>query len=129
MEAKLIATLHQIGILDTQKQLELQREMQKEDMGKIVIARNQWSCYKVTKIDKSEFSVVMKYLRDTFKDNNEVSSKLLRIMPDIEEIVINEIANSSMDIPKIWCKVSRYTMVGVEVRRCHKIIWHILNAC
>ncbi len=129
MEAKLISTLYQIGIIDNQKQAEMIEEMQKEDMGKIIISRNKPACYNLTKVDKSELFVVMKYLKETYKDNNEVSRRLIEIMPNIEEIEINEVANATMDIPKIWCKISKHTLVGIEVRRCHKIIWHILNAC
>ncbi len=61
-----------------------------------------------------------------FAEDNEISKKLLNLIPDVEWIKINKDHNETQEVPCITYKVN--DTVGVmKIIRHHKIVWAILN--
>lgn len=59
-------------------------------------------------------------------DNNEISKKLIEIIPDVDEIFINKDHNETQDVPFIVYYINGEVHV-LKIRNCHKIVWTILN--
>lgn len=80
------------------------------------------------KVDRELFYNLMKSIKTTFWDDNEISKKLLRYIPDLETINIDKDRNSQIDIPFIACKMkNKKEDIIVPIRKRHEIIWSILN--
>lgn len=61
-----------------------------------------------------------------FAEDNEISEKLVKILPDVEWIKINKDHNETQEVPCITYKAN--DIVGVmKIIRHHKIVWTILN--
>lgn len=77
-------------------------------------------------IDRIVFSDLMIVLKEQFSDNNEISTKLVKLIPKIDSITINKDRNRDLDIPIISYKIGEKEDV-ISINRCHKIIWEIFN--
>lgn len=80
----------------------------------------------IKEIERKEFYELMKSIKKSFSDDNEVSSKLVEIIPNLVSITIDKDRNSQKDIPFISCEYDNESQV-IEIKRYHKIIWAILN--
>lgn len=78
------------------------------------------------KLARFEVMTVFYGLYKGFAEDNEISEKLLKIIPDVEWIRINKDHNETQEIPCITYKANG--AVGVmKIIRHHKIVWAILN--
>lgn len=59
-------------------------------------------------------------------DNNEISKKLIEIIPEVDEIFINKDHNETQDVPFIVYYINEEVHI-LKIRNCHKIVWTILN--
>ena len=79
-------------------------------------------------VNRQSFLALMESIKMQFIYNNEFSKKFITIIPQVEEIKINNIRNSQLDVPFI-----QYVINGKEailrIPRNHKIIWGILFEC
>ena len=60
-------------------------------------------------------------------DNNEISKKLIEIIPEVEEIFINKDYNATQDVPFIVYYMDGDDIHILKIRNHHKIVWTILN--
>ena len=68
----------------------------------------------------------MESVKRAFSDDNEISSILVELIPNLDLILINKDRNNQKDIPSIHC-VGEKGEKEIDIRRYHKIIWAILN--
>ena len=128
MEAKLLKKLAKENIVSSEILTELLKRITQLDF-----AQEKVTVIKVNKkettseVEKGDLMVAMEYLKETYEKNNEVSKKLVEIIPDLKSIIIYESRCNEMDVPKIWCTKKDEALVGIDVRRSHKIIWQLLN--
>lgn len=80
------------------------------------------------KMERKAMMAVFSGLKNGFEENNEISRKLLDIIPKVEEIVIDYEQNSSKDIPGIAYSIDKDTYEFLNIMRCHKIVWAILDS-
>lgn len=80
----------------------------------------------IKEIERQEFYELMESIKKSFSDDNEISSKLVEIIPKLVSITINKDRNSQKDIPFISCECDDGSQV-IEIKRYHKIIWAILD--
>ena len=59
-------------------------------------------------------------------DNNEISKKLVQIIPEVDKIFINRDHNETQDVPFIVYYINDEVHI-LKIRNCHKIVWTILN--
>lgn len=78
-------------------------------------------------IAREQFINIMKSLKDGFGDNNEISKKLCKFLPEVQTIFINKDRNDELDIPTIVLYFEDNAHKIIEIRRNHKIIWGVLN--
>lgn len=83
--------------------------------------------WKVKLVERSTFIKLITGIKDGFTDNNEISSKLAEILPNVIQIEIDKKRNfENPESPKIEC----FTENGVEtivIQNTHRIIWGIFN--
>ena len=60
-------------------------------------------------------------------DNNEISKKLILIIPEVEEIFINKDYNATQDVPFIVYYMDGGEVHILKIKNHHKIVWTILN--
>ncbi len=60
-------------------------------------------------------------------DNNEISKKLIEIIPEVDEIVINKDHNETQDVPFIVYYMDGGEVHILKIKNHHKIVWTILN--
>ena len=58
--------------------------------------------------------------------DNEISKKLIKIIPDVDEIFVNKDYNETQEIPSIVCHKNGDVQL-MKIRRRNDIIWSILN--
>ena len=80
----------------------------------------------IKEIERKEFYELMKSIKKSFSDDNEISSKLVEIIPNLISITIDKDRNSQKDTPFITCECSSGSKI-IEIKRYHKIIWAILD--
>lgn len=70
---------------------------------------------------------LMEGIRVNFSDNNEVSTRLVELIPKVSEIIINEVRNPQLDVPFVRLVMLDGKSKVVRIPRCHKIIWAIFD--
>lgn len=78
-------------------------------------------------IKREEFLNWMKDISERFKGNNEISTKLVELIPEIKEIKINKDNNEAQDDPFILYYKKDGKECMLRIKRCHHIIWGFLN--
>ncbi len=78
-------------------------------------------------VDREQFKNLMEAVKASFDWDNEVSTKILEFIPNLECIQIDRDRNQQRDVPFIVCKLQGNITEVVEVKRCHEIMWSILN--
>ena len=61
-----------------------------------------------------------------FDGDNEISKKLVELIPEADSIIINKDINATQDVPFITVVTEEKTEM-VKIRRYHKIVWSILD--
>ena len=77
-------------------------------------------------LDRQEVMAVFEGLAIGFSGDNEISEKLVEIIPEVEEIKINKDINATQEIPCITYVINGKVEV-LKIIRYHKIVWAILN--
>lgn len=79
-------------------------------------------------LDRQKVYLIFKGLAEGYAgDDNEISTKMVEdIIPYVDKISINKDYNETQDVPIILYEIDRQTNV-LKIRRCHKIIWSILD--
>ena len=83
--------------------------------------------------DRHKIMAIFEGLKEGFVDDNEISKKLLKVLPETVVLFINKDANKSMDVPQIGITLSRFDencdpiKEPIFIRRYHKIVWSILD--
>lgn len=78
-------------------------------------------------VDRELFKNLMEAVKASFDWDNEISTKILSYIPNLECIEIDKDRNEQRDVPFIVCKMQNNTKEMIEIRNCHKIMWSILN--
>lgn len=77
-------------------------------------------------LERKEIKEVFKGLSMGFRDDNEISKRMLKIIPEVDKIFIYKDVNRSQDDPFII-----YCIDGEEdilkIKRYHKIVWAIFD--
>ncbi len=58
--------------------------------------------------------------------DNEISKKLVKVIPKVDKICINKDLNDTQDVPSIICTTNG-TRNLIKIMRRHVIVWSILN--
>ena len=124
-DCRLVKKLFKMGIIDVYTEVDLINNA--PQIGCIVVKKTKGNITTITKADRGDFYVAMNHLKKTYYNNNEVSKQLVDIAHNLEMITIFEDRYDEMDIPKIYCQKLDGTVVGIEVRKTHKIIWELLQ--
>ncbi len=77
-------------------------------------------------IDRREMLVVFEGLVKGFSNDNEISEKLVSVIPILDEIKINVDFNATQEIPSIVYVIDGKVYV-LKIIRYHKIVWAIFN--
>jgi hypothetical protein len=78
-------------------------------------------------IDREKFFNLISALKNGVSNNdNQISTILVGIIPEVDIIMINRDRNDDLQDPIICCQTGKKEEV-VEIKRHHKIIWEILN--
>lgn len=77
-------------------------------------------------LNREEVMAVFEGLVKGFTDDNEISEKLLKIIPKAEWLKINQDHNDTQEIPCITYGLNGSVYV-LKIIRYHKIVWSILN--
>lgn len=77
-------------------------------------------------ICREKFLAVFEGIAIGFSDDNEISKKLVELIPYLEEIKVNKDLNETQDVPFITYKVNGEKGI-IKIIRYHKIVWSILN--
>ena len=85
----------------------------------------QWYSKQISRIS---FHEVVGAIRALFYSNNEIATKLSRVIPTVDTIEIDMGRNMDMDIPIIVC-ICDEKKKTIEIGRNHKVIWSILEEC
>lgn len=126
-EGNLVKKLVELVEVDEQEAEELKRKI--PDMGDLKIKVKEKPITAVNVIDKGELFTVMQYLKEKYYKNNEISTQLVKIIPNLDMITIDVKRCKCMEIPQISCKEKTGAVKIIPVRRTHKIIWSLLNEC
>lgn len=59
-------------------------------------------------------------------DNNQISKKLVEIIPEVDRIFINADHNATQDVPFIVYYINGECEI-LKIKRCHKIVWTIFD--
>ena len=81
---------------------------------------------KIKEVDRKEFFDIMYSIKKGFPNDNQVSTVLCDIIPDVSTIFIDKDRNQQIDVPFIYYDLNGNQKV-LEIIRYHKIIWSILN--
>lgn len=77
-------------------------------------------------LDRKEVFGYFDKLAKEHPDDNEISLKLLGILPEVDEFFIDEDANDTREVPMV-----EYIINGrreaLKIMRCHKIVWGQLD--
>ena len=79
-------------------------------------------------IDREDFFDMFEGLKNGFQriGNNEISKKLVIIIPEVDEISINHDINETQDIPYITYKIHNEVQL-IKINRLNNIVWSILD--
>jgi len=77
-------------------------------------------------INRQEFLYLMEGIKNAFFDDNQISSMLVELIPNLITISINKDRNEQKDVPSIYCVCEKEER-QIDIIRYHKIIWSILN--
>lgn len=78
-------------------------------------------------VDREIFKDLMEAVKASFDWDNEISTKILEYIPNLECIEIDRDRNAQRDVPFIICTMQNNKKEMVEIRKCHEIMWSILN--
>ena len=81
---------------------------------------------KIKEVEREEFYKLMKSIKNSFSDDNEISTKLVELIPDLTSITVDVERNSHLSIPCIYC-VHNGETERIEVRRRHTVLWSIFD--
>ena len=79
------------------------------------------------KILRESQAELMNFIKDFYKNDNEVSTKLSQYLPRTVKIQLDVTRNNSKDIPSIQCYLENGNLEDIPVRRTHTIMWAIIN--
>lgn len=77
-------------------------------------------------IIRDEFYAEFEELIKEYPDNSEISKKLVKIIPEMDEISINKDANGTKEIPFIVYLIEGKKHM-LKIMRWHKIVWGRLH--
>lgn len=79
-------------------------------------------------VDRNDMYVIFDGLAKGYAKpkDNEISKKLLKIIPEVDKIFINKDRNKSCDVPFIAYHIGEEMNV-IAIRRYHEIVWSILR--
>ena len=82
------------------------------------------------KISKKRIIEVFKNIAARFEemDDNEISKKILELLPEARSILINDDINKDKDVPFIVVQMANREKKIIEIKRRHKIVWSILES-
>ena len=75
-------------------------------------------------IKRNEFLEIMEYFKNTYPSNNEVSSKLVPVIPEIDTILINK--RVARDTPFIVYVIDS-KLYWLDINANHRKIWSCLD--
>lgn len=78
-------------------------------------------------IDRHQMSELMIAIKNGFDDDNEISSIMVEIIPELVSIRIDKDRNEQLEVPIIVCYLQDNEEKVINIKRHHKIIWSILN--
>ena len=78
-------------------------------------------------ISRKNLLELMDSIKENFYWDNEISTILVKMIPQIVSIEIDKDRNNEKDVPFIYCKLDNNEGKLIEIIRHHKIIWSILN--
>ena len=79
------------------------------------------------KISRKSQAELMNFIKDFYRDDNEVSTKLSKYLPHTVRIQLDVTRNNSEDIPSIQCYLENAELKDIPIRRTHTIMWAIIN--
>ncbi len=85
---------------------------------------------KVTKsneIELATFYKLMLDIKESFINNNTISSQLVEMIPDIKEITIDVDRNTDCDLPFVVLTMLDGEKKVFVIPRWHRIIWGLLD--
>lgn len=77
-------------------------------------------------LDRHSIYEIFSGIAKGFKGDNEISLKLLEIIPTVDEIYIDEDFNFNQDVPGIIITEDNDSKL-IKIIRYHKIVWSILR--
>ena len=77
-------------------------------------------------ISRERLLAVFEGIAIGFSDDNEISKKLVELIPYADEIKINKDLNQTQDVPCITYKINGERGI-IKIIRYHKIVWAILD--
>ena len=79
-------------------------------------------------INRQDFLTIFEGLEKGFEKigDNEISKKLVEIIPMVDEIFINQDINATQDVPTVVYYING-NMQLMKIMRRHEIIWAILK--
>ncbi len=78
-------------------------------------------------ISRKSQAELMNFIKDFYRDDNEVSTKLSKYLPHTVRIQLDVTRNNSKDIPSIQCYLENAELKDIPIRRTHTIMWAIIN--
>ena len=80
-------------------------------------------------VDREQMYAVFEGLTKGFKDDNEISKKLISVIPYVDMFVVNKDLNATQDMPFIVAITGgdNANREIIKIIRYHKIVWSILN--
>lgn len=79
-------------------------------------------------IDRKEFLSHMEHLANWFPDDNEISTKLKKVIPKMTIIRVNQDVNETQDVPFIQYEEGEQQQINIlKIRRNHRIIWSFIQ--
>lgn len=94
---------------------------------KIIFICKEKGNLKTKEVDRQLLYDLMEAIKNSFSEDNEISTKLLSYIPNLEIIEINKDRNEQRDVPFIVCKMQDKKEIVVEIKKCHDVMWSILN--
>ena len=79
------------------------------------------------KLNRKDFFELMESIRRNYINNNEISSRFVRVIPEVKAMYINDIRNKELDTPFIGLEMLDGARTTISIPRHHKIIWGILD--
>lgn len=77
-------------------------------------------------VDRQKMFDIFNSLVNGFDTDNQISKKLIELIPIANGIIIDKDINSTQDVPFITVHTPKEVKV-IKIIRYHKIVWSILN--